>query len=115
MALSEFEIEKAKILIEGFMEKRRPPVEIRDEVDLGCRIHGQSIIIFEVRSDWRDSNQKIEEMVAKTTYVMTDRRWKIFWMRSDLKWHRYDPLPEVDDLEDFFTTIDQDDHACFWG
>ena len=36
-------------------------------------------------------------------------------MRADLKWHRYEPLPEVDAIEDFLLTVEEDDHACFFG
>ena len=36
-------------------------------------------------------------------------------MRSDLKWHGYEPNPEVDDLSDFLSIIEEDKYGCFWG
>lgn len=35
--------------MEWFMEKRRPPEEIRNEVDIGYRYENQVLDIFEIR------------------------------------------------------------------
>lgn len=115
MALSEFEVERIKIAMDGFLAKRRPPVEIREEVDLAFRIEDQSVVIFEVRAYWRDRSQKIEQPIAKTTYVRKSGIWKIYWQRADLKWHGYQPTAEVKDIEDFLNVVDKDEHGCFWG
>lgn len=115
MALSEFETKKYEKLVSAFVEKRRPPAHIRNELDLGFRIKGQSIEIFEIRQMWDNPNEKIEEPVAKTTYVKTQKTWKVFWQRADLKWHRYDPVPEVSSLDEFLEIVDRDDYACFFG
>jgi hypothetical protein len=34
--------------LDAFIEKRRPPEEIRDELDLGYRLEGEIIQIFEI-------------------------------------------------------------------
>ena len=115
MALSEFEIKRIESLTGKYIEKQRPPKEIRDKLDLGFRINGQSVEIFEIRPDWQDSSRKIEWSVAKATYVKTTKIWKIFWQRADMKWHRYPPCPEVRDIEDFFSVVEKDEHGCFWG
>jgi hypothetical protein len=57
---------------------RRPPAHIRNELDLGYRISGQSVEIFEVRPQWDDPSQKMERPVAKATFVKTRNCWKIF-------------------------------------
>lgn len=36
-------------------------------------------------------------------------------MRQDLKWHSYDPEPEVTSLEEFLQIVEEDAHACFHG
>jgi hypothetical protein len=64
---------------------------------------------------WRNPSKKIEEAVAKSTYVKTQGVWKVYWQRADLKWHRYDPMPEVDSLEEFLALVDRDEYACFFG
>ncbi|MFA0900803.1 DUF3024 domain-containing protein [Vibrio cholerae] len=36
-------------------------------------------------------------------------------MKSDLKWHAYEPIPEVKFLEVFFEVLQDDAYGCFWG
>ncbi len=115
MALSEFETKKCEKLVGAFMEKRRPPTHMRKDLDLGFRIKGQSLEIFEIRPMWQRPNEKIEEPVAKTTFIKTKKVWKIYWQRADLKWHRYDPHPEVGSLDEFLDIVDRDEYACFFG
>ncbi len=115
MTLSEVEIKKCEKEIDAFMRVRRPPAYIRNELDLGYRINGQSVEIYEVRPQWRNPSQKMEIPVAKATYVKTQRCWKIFWQRADLKWHGYEPMPEVKSLTDFLTIVAEDKYACFFG
>lgn len=115
MGLSEFEIKQWGKVVGAFVEKRRPPIPMRKELDLGFRITGQSVEIFEIRPMWQRPDEKIEEPVAKTTFVKTKKVWKVFWQRADLKWHRYDPNPEVRSLEEFLDIVDRDEFGCFFG
>ena len=115
MAFTEIEMQRYKKLVAAFIEKRRPPLHIRPKLDLGFRVEGQSVEIFEIRPVWRNPEEKMEHPVAKTTYVKTQDIWKVYWMRADLKWHVYTPLPEVAKLEEFLQLVDQDIYGCFWG
>lgn len=115
MALSEFETKKIKKEVSAFIEKRRPPPHIRADLDLGFRVKGQSVEIFEIRPQWRNPDIKIEHAVAKASYVKTQNIWKIYWQRADLKWHSYEPNPEVSTLQEFLAIVDRDDYACFFG
>lgn len=115
MALSEFEQKKCEKIVGEFIKKHRPPAHIRNEVDLSYRVKGQSVEIYEIRPMWRNPEEKIEESVAKSTYVKTQKVWKIYWQRADLKWHGYTPDPEVKNLEEFLNIVEADKHACFWG
>ena len=51
--------------------------------------------LFEIRPYWRDPTKKIENPVAKATFVRTTGTWRVFWQRADLKWHSYEPAPQV--------------------
>lgn len=115
MAFTEFEIKRIERELGKFLEKRRPPADIRNEVDLNYRVEGQSITIFEIRPNWRDPSIIIEIPIAKTTYVKTKKNWKIFWQRADMKWHSYQPAPIVKSIEEFIQIVDQDLHRCFFG
>ena len=98
------------------MKLRRPPPDIRQKLDLGFRVTGQSVKIFEIQPAWRGpADGKHESAVAKATYVSTRGVWRVFWQRRDLKWHRYEPRPEVNSIDEFASLVAEDAHACFFG
>ncbi|ELV8627183.1 DUF3024 domain-containing protein [Vibrio cidicii] len=115
MAFSEIEQARHKKAVEKYLDSCRPPVEVRNEVDIGYRLDGQVIEIFEIRAKWNNPSEKVEEPVAKVKYYKSRDEWKIYWMKSDLKWHIYEPVPEVKTLEVFFEVLDADAYECFWG
>ncbi len=115
MAFSEIELRRCEKELAQFMERRRPPVNIRDKFDISHRVIGHSVEIFEIRQHWQDRSKKMESPVAKATYVRTRNHWKVFWMRRDLKWHGYEPNAEVKTLEAFLNIVDRDEYGCFFG
>jgi hypothetical protein len=115
VALSEFERKRFERMVGAFVEERRPPAYLRAKVDLSFRVTGQSVEIFEVRPKFDRPDRKIEEAVARATYVKATGRWKVFWQRADLKWHRYTPMPEVPSLEEFLELVREDKNSCFFG
>ena len=115
MAFTKEELQSYKLILDSFLEQRRPPVEIRDQVDIGYRIDKQSVEIFEIRPVFMKPKKKTEIPVAKTTFERTSGSWKIYWQKSDLKWHAYDPIPVVKDLEKFTRIVNEDEMCCFWG
>ena len=115
MALSELEIARCEREMGEFLANRRPPAHIRPKLDIGIRITGQSVMIFEIRPRWDRPQEKMEEPVAKATYVKRQNVWRVFWMRRDLKWHRYEPKPEVSSLKAFGRVVHEDKYACFFG
>ena len=115
MPLTKFEIKRIEKIVGDYIEKNRPPANIRNEVDLGYRVTDQSVEIFEIRPLWNNPKEKTETPVAKATYVKRQNIWKVYWQRADLKWHRYEPNPEVKHIEQFVEIVEQDDYACFWG
>lgn len=115
MTLSGIETKTIEKAIAAFMEKRRPAISIRSKLDLGYRISGQSLELFEIRPKWDKPEIVLEHAFAKTTYVRTQKVWKIFWMRADLKWHSYEPVPEVNSVEKFLAVVDRDEYSCFFG
>jgi len=115
MAFDEFTTHRLEKVVGAFIDKRRPAFHIRNQLDLAFRIKGQSIEIFEVRPCWQRPEDKMESPVAKATYVKTQEAWNIYWMRQDLKWHRYPLLPQVAFIEEFLEEVSIDPAACFWG
>ncbi len=100
--------------MENFLERIRPPEDIRDKLDLDYRIENQSIFIFEIRPKWDKPQEKIESPVAKATYVKSKQQWKVYWMRGNLTWSPYEP-PVFSSLNDFLKEVETDPKYCFFG
>lgn len=116
MALTELETARVRKAVGAFVERRRPPPHLRQEVDLTFRVSGQSVEILEVRRAHGGSpGEKFEVPVAKATYVRSARRWRVFWLRQDMKWHSYKPVPVVDTIDEFVTLVHEDRNDCFFG
>lgn len=115
MAFSETEKKMIIEEVNAFLEKRRPPIHLRDQLDVGFSIQDQSVEIFEIHPVWNDKSQMQEMPIAKTRYVRIQDRWNIYWMPSDCKWHGYKPKKSVKKLSQFLKEVDEDPFACFWG
>lgn len=115
MAISEFEEKRCVREVEKFMEAKRPPPQVRNQIDFGYRIDNQSVELFEIRPKRDDQKVRMEIPFAKATYVKKEKHWKIYWQRQDLKWHVYKPVPEVAYFEEFLQVVSDDEHACFFG
>lgn len=102
-------------LVAAFVRKHRPKPQLRSALDLGYRIHEQSVEIFEIRPTWRDASARIEIPIAKTTYVRTRLCWRVLCQMRGPNWSCYAPCPEVARIEEFFDLVEQDKTGCFFG
>jgi len=64
--------------------------------------------IFKIGPVWNHPKEKMELPVVKAIYVKTRNIRKVYWQWVDLKWHSYQPKPEVKFIEDFLAPIDED-------
>jgi hypothetical protein len=55
--------------LENFLERIRPPVEIRNELDMSYRIENQSLFLFEIRPRFDLPTAFIKSDFAKATYI----------------------------------------------
>ncbi len=113
MAFNDIESQLVKRGVDAFMAKRRPPANIRHKLDLGYRVEGQSVMIFEIRPVWQGKpGETMEHDLAKVTYIRTKKIWMVYWMRANLKWHQYEPAAT------FATAMEivaADANGCFFG
>jgi len=114
MALCEYEQALVEVEMDDFLKRKRPPEDIRPQLDIGYKLEDQSVFIFEIRPHWK-TGESIHTQVAKTIYSKLEGKWKLYWMRQDLKWYPYDPVPKVDSLGDWLKVVEKDEHGCFWG
>ncbi|WP_298766342.1 DUF3024 domain-containing protein [uncultured Polaribacter sp.] len=103
-----------EIQIKNYIEKIRPPKEIREQVDISYSIIKNTIEIFEIRPDWIDEKTKINIPVARAKYIKSRKIWRIYWLNSSDKWLPYKPSPEVNRFSDFITLLEKDTNNCFW-
>ena len=115
MALTPFDQHATTETMAIWLRKRRPPLAIRDGLDIGWRLKAQSLVIFEIRPDWQNQLEKYERPIAKTTFNQRSGLWKIFWQRRDSKWHGYPPHLHVPSVKAFLQVVDADAMGCFWG
>lgn len=115
MAFTQEERNQWEPMIASYIEEERPPEEIRPKFDIGYTIDDQSIIIHTIRPRWNRPEEKVKIPITKATWVRKQKIWKIYWERADPNWHKYDPLPEVETLQEFIEEVKEDPWACFWG
>jgi hypothetical protein len=115
MPFAEHQLAHIEAAMADFLLRRRPLKHMRNRVDLAYRIEEHCVVIYEVRSWWRDARRKIEGPVAKATSVKEHNRWRICWHRGDLRWHRYVPHPEAVVFDEFLAVVYEDADGCFGG
>ena len=115
MAIIEFEIRRVEKLASEYVDAHRPPAHLGSQLDIGYRVTDQSLELFEIRPRWDKPSEILEHSFVKTTFVKKTRTWKIFWMRQDLKWHSYKPVPEVGALDEVLSVVSEDAYGCFRG
>ena len=103
-------------LLENFVARLRPDTEeVRKKLDYGYNIENQTVYLFEIRPDWKNSEIIRQLPFAKTTNVKSSDTWKIYWMRGNGKWYPYDPAPTVPSLKKFLEIVKSDEYHCFFG
>jgi len=114
MAFTELELKLIENTV-GTMCRRRSPVHLRDEIRLAYEVAKYFVEIYEERPGWRNRTHWTRMGVARFRYVRGTERWRLYWMRQDLKWHPYEPLPESRSLEKLVAEVDKDPHGAFFG
>ena len=115
MAFNELDRKRVEKAAQAFIDQHRPPVHLRAEVDLGFRISGQSLEIYEIRPKWGAAGEMMETPIAKATHVKSQKIWKVYWHRADMKWHAYPSQPEVSSVQEYLELVANDENACFFG
>ena len=114
MAFTELDLRRIDRLVGGLCRRRTRP-DLADQLRLDYEIDRQSVVIFEERPDWRDATQRLRTPVAKLRFVRTIGLWTLYWMRADLKWHRYQPAEPTADLAALVEVVDRDEYGAFFG
>lgn len=113
MAFNDIEFNAIKKEVKQFVESIRPPVHIRSKLDIVYSISDQTVEIGQLRPVWRGEPGETHILPnVRIRYVRSQERWKLYWMRKDLKWHLYSTeLSLTDALE----LVRADPDYCFFG
>ena len=102
--------------IKNFIESIRPEdLEIRKQVDMGYSFDEKTAILYEIRPSFMEEGAIDHIEFAKIRFYKSTSKWKLYWMRSNEKWHQYQPFPESTHLDEIINIIKKDEHGCFFG
>lgn len=114
MAFSELDLKRIEQTAGEFCRKRSP-AHLQDKFRLEYRVKGHEIVIVERRPQWDDPSKWFESPAAKIKFIRSANKWRLYWMRADMKWHEYPGRSSSDRLDDLVQEIDADPLACFFG
>lgn len=113
MAFTDIEYQAVKNEVEAFVESRRPPPHLRDQMDLDYRIYGCTVELFQVRPAWLGVPGELTELpVVKIIYLRSQDEWELYWQRGNLKWECYET---VYTLAEALELVRKDRDGCFRG
>jgi len=90
MSFNELELKRIDRSV-GELCRRKTRPEHADQLRFECEIDGNAVSVWEVRPSWGGVGDPTRMGVARFRYFRSRGVWILYWMRRDLKWHRYDP------------------------
>lgn len=114
MPFSELDLKRIEQTVGVFCGKRSP-VHLKDKLCLTYTVKNHEVVIIERRPRWDNQTEWTELPVAKLKFIRTAAKWRLYWMRADMKWHEYPGLSSSNRLSDLVQEIDTDPLACFFG
>lgn len=114
MAFDELELKRIKQGVGSFSPKHSP-AHLKDKLRLEYAVKGHDVVIVERRPQWDNESEWTETPVAKLKFIRSANKWRLYWMRADMKWHEYQGLSSSHRLDDLVQEIDADPLAGFFG
>ena len=99
----------------GRLCKKRSPQQLTDQLALAYRFQGQSVLLYERRRPRKSPGELTETPVAKLKFVRSRNEWRLYWMRANGRWDRYETKTECSDLRGLLAEVDRDVDGCFFG
>ena len=115
MALKPEQISDSLAAMGEFVQRMKPPPEFLDKLSYKAELIGSSVILSDVRPMWNSPRRKRASPFAKIKCVATRREWRLYWMKSDLKWHSYEYKPVFRSLRKALLEVEEDSYHCFFG
>ncbi|BBG61267.1 DUF3024 domain-containing protein [Providencia rustigianii] len=111
MAFNDIELANIEKCMEFFIEKRRPPAFVRDEVDLQYHIIGTDVVIYRINYI---EKKKYETPIAKIALNRTHTGWNLYSMIQPNQWIA--AIKEsIPTFSDAIKIVEDDLQGCFFG
>lgn len=114
MSFTDVQLQRIKKEVGGLCTKRTP-ADLSDKLRCEYEVDKQSVIIYEVRPAWDQPSEVTRFPMAKLTYVISRKAWKLYWKRANMKWVAYEPKESSRNIGDLVKEIDNDEYGCFFG
>jgi hypothetical protein len=99
----------------GELCRRLTKPQYADQLRFVYEIAGHAVSIFEERPPWDGVGEWTRMGVARFRFACTRGEWQLYWMRRDLKWHRYEPEAATPDLASLVEVVEADKYGAFLG
>ena len=115
MAFDELELKRIDKHVGGLCRRKTRP-EYREQLEFIYEVSGHDVSIYEIRPTWQDPTDKTRMGVARFKFVRSRGEWRLYWMRRDLKWHRYaEDVSTASALEPLVRVVAEDCWGAFFG
>ena len=114
MSFNELELKRIDRTV-GELCRRKTRPQYADQLRFECEIRGHTVSIWEVRPPWDGVGDWTRMGVARFRFFRSRGKWLLYWMRRDLKWHRYDPAEPTPDLAALVAIVEADQYGAFFG
>ncbi len=114
MSFTEFELKYIENIV-GKLCKRRSPVHLRNQLRTVFVIKEHDVTVYEERPCMTNPREWTGSGIAQFKYHRKENVWKLYWMRENLKWYPYGPLPESMRIDRLAAEVDRDPNGAFFG
>jgi hypothetical protein len=114
VAFSELELKRIDRTV-GDLCRRCSPPQHADELRTVYEVEGHSVSVYEERPPWRGEGEWTRLGVARFRFYRSRGEWQLYWMRADLRWHRYEPHEMPTDLASLVAAVEADEYGAFFG
>ena len=114
MPISSFERRRVSKMLGEYCEQRIP-THVRNQLELGFRFEGNSVVLYERRPPWRGKGPWTESAVAKFRYFVGRQEWELYCRDRYERWHRYELIGPSRVFDDLLSEVEEDPTAIFWG
>ena len=114
VSFSELELKRIDRTVCELCRRGSPP-EHADQLRTVYEVEGHGVSVYEERPPWRGEGEWTRLGVARFRFYRSRGEWQLYWMRKDVRWHRYNPDDMPTDLASLVAVVEADEYGAFFG